>query len=271
MGPRFIEANYVNRAPCGITRDRIRNMTERPSFWSFTLAFRRELFAAMSGGASVPFVIAAVYVDNKYGQAVLALCALTCAWFAAFRLWRPERQKVCDYEDRLSTKIDVFLDRDCSGVRIVETRIDHPPPAPQTRGPDSKWVQIMVTPATHAPLANCEARLIRVERVNDDGTVTAILTEPVYCVWSNSLPTERTRMTIPPSVPQAANIFSARDGFKELYMETSPIKYEFRDQIQRPGKYRLKVGASAQACQTNVKTFRFEWGGSYDRLSITEE
>jgi hypothetical protein len=69
-------------------------MAMEASPWSFTLAFRKHWFAAMSGGASIPFTALAVFVDNKWAQLVFACCALTCAWFAAYRVWKPERQRV---------------------------------------------------------------------------------------------------------------------------------------------------------------------------------
>lgn len=178
------------------------------------------------------------------------------------------RVRVAELEERLIPKITVSLDETCAGIRVVKTQLVLPPGAPPQRGPDSKWVQIIVMSATNAPLVNCEARLMRAERIDENGVVTAILTEPLFCTWSN---TSVSRMTIPPSVPHAANIFSARDGFTELYIETLPVKLEFRDEIQRPGTYRLKIGVSAQDCPTNVKTFLFEWGGSYNSNSITQE
>ena len=78
-------------------------------------------------------------------------------------------------------------------------------------------------------------------------------------------------MTIPAHVPQAANIFSVQQGFSTHYVETTPIKYGFTDQIRQPGKYCLKIGVSAQDCPTNVQNFLFRWNGSYDDISITAE
>ena len=182
-------------------------------------------------------------------------------------------------------KISVFLDPDCAGLRVIETRIaadasgapevtgeleTFPPSVPQQHGPDTKWVQIMVELAADAPLVNCEARLIRAERMGDNGVIMAVLTEPVFCTWSHRVD-EKTNMTIPPRIPQAANIFFVSNDFTELYMQTLPLKYEFRDEMQKPGKFRLTIGVSAKDCSTNVKTFLFEWGGSYDNISITEE
>ncbi len=239
--------------------------TAKPTFWGFIRVISGDWMARMSGPASVPLTILAIYLEGPWVKAGLIILAFICAWIAAYRVWAAERERVRVLEDRLSPKIDVYLDRD--GVRTVETRIGLPPSEPQRRGPDSKWVQIIVMPATDAQLVDCEVRLLRAERINDDRTATVILTEPVFCTWSN-MPAGTTRMTIPSNVPQASNIFSANDGSTELYMQTSPIKCEFRDQIQRPGTYRLKIGVSAQDCLTNVKTFLFRWS-SYNSISIS--
>jgi hypothetical protein len=58
----------------------------------FVLAFRFKLFEAMSGGASVPFAVAAVFLDNSYGKAICTAMAFVCGGFAAYRVWKHERE-----------------------------------------------------------------------------------------------------------------------------------------------------------------------------------
>jgi hypothetical protein len=216
---------------------------------------------------------------------VVAALAFLITWGAVFvsrllnapvLLIRSEQERASAAEaeltERLAHKISVSLVHDHDGVRIVQTLVDLPPPAGQQRGPDQKWVQIVVMSATDLPLVDCETRLISAERISEEGTAAAvILDEPVICPWNNMQPNENRCMTIPALVPQAANIFSVQQGFSTLYVETTPIKYGFTDQIRQPGKYRLKIGVSAQACPTNVQNFLFRWNGSYDSISITAE
>jgi class 3 adenylate cyclase len=216
---------------------------------------------------------------------VVAALAFLITWGAVFvsrllnapvLLIRSEQERASAAEaeltERLAHKISVSLVHDHDGVRIVQTLVDLPPPAGQQRGPDQKWVQIVVMSATDLPLVDCETRLISAERISEEGTAAAvILDEPVICPWNNMQPNENRCMTIPAHVPQAANIFSVQQGFNTLYVETTPIKYGFTDQIRQPGKYRLKIGVSAQACPTNVQNFLFRWNGSYDNISITAE
>src|ERR1700737_2584728 len=51
----------------------------KASRWSFARAFREHLFAAMSGGFSVPFAAAAVFLDNKYAQLIFGCLAFGSA------------------------------------------------------------------------------------------------------------------------------------------------------------------------------------------------
>jgi hypothetical protein len=94
-----------------------------PSVWNFTLAFRTHWFAAMSGSASVPFTILATLVDSKWAQVILALCALTCAWFAAYRVWKAEREKVIELEKKLNHQANrrrIISARDSAYQRTAE-------------------------------------------------------------------------------------------------------------------------------------------------------
>src|SRR5207244_2107618 len=45
------------------TQANLAPMAKSPNLWEYLLAFRRHLFAAMSGGVSVPFAVAGVWVD----------------------------------------------------------------------------------------------------------------------------------------------------------------------------------------------------------------
>jgi hypothetical protein len=77
-------------------------MAENLSLWTFAQAFRQHVLAAMSGSFSVPFTAAAVFSDSKYGQSIFGLLAFCSAWFAAFTIWKAERQKVIELEEKQS-------------------------------------------------------------------------------------------------------------------------------------------------------------------------
>ena len=63
----------------------------------------------MSGGFSVPFTALAVIADNKYAQLIFGCLAFSGAWFAAYRVWKIEREKVIELEGKLvPTKTEPF-------------------------------------------------------------------------------------------------------------------------------------------------------------------
>jgi hypothetical protein len=141
-----------------------------------------------------------------------------------------------------------------------------------TRGPKEKWIQLTVKGAIDAPLVACEARLLTVQRIDADGnTLATILTEPVFCTWSAMPEAENRRMIIPAKISQSANILSILDGSRELRIWTSPVIVGFRDEIQKPGIYRLNIAVTAQDCPTETRSYRLSWGGSYNDIGITPE
>jgi hypothetical protein len=234
----------------------------------FFLAFREHWFAAMSGGVSVPFAIWSALADSTWAHLTLAACALTCAWFAAFRVWKLERERVLNLEERLSPKIDVSLDPICNGIRVVQTAINNDA---LSRGPDSKWVQFLVKSMTEAPLVDCEARILTVERLKTDGSTELILDEPMFLQWSNVGAGQNTKMSIPSGVTQPCNMFSISQNQTIIKPETAPyMKPRMTREIQKPGKYKFNVVVSAINTFKPV-TFLLEWGGSYDQIRLTME
>lgn len=68
---------------------------------NFLAAFNGHWFDLMSGGASVPFAIAAVFVEQTYQKVLLAGAAILCFVLAAYRIWATERKARNAAEDRV--------------------------------------------------------------------------------------------------------------------------------------------------------------------------
>jgi hypothetical protein len=223
--------------------------------------------------------------ETAFGTFMAALVAFFITLIARFfvrlliepsNLFYRERDRAANAEhelqSRLSPKISVSLDEDCGGIRIVETRINPAEPSVTRHpSPPEKWVQIKVISATDAPLIDCEARLVRVERVGSAETAIPILTEPTFCTWSMMTQSEQKRMTIPAKIPQSANIFSIAQGSTHLVTRTAHVHVGFDQEIQKPGRYRLTIGVSAKDCPTEIIVLILEWGGSYDKITITKK
>lgn len=226
----------------------------------------------------------AAWLGNEYlaaehpilGPLVIAFAAYTVTWLFAFGVrtlkaapqnYFQQKDRADAAERRLIPNISVFLDQGSAGVRVVETIVQ----ATGARGADSKWVQLMVRPATDAPLIDCEVRLLAVERLNEDGSSETILDEPVFCIWSNTPAELNRRMTIPAGVAQPANIFSTHDvQSPQLIPETLPhIKPRLLREMRTPGRYRLQISVSANDTLPVVRLLILNWDGSFQRLSIS--
>jgi hypothetical protein len=75
-------------------------MASRP-IWAFASALRADLFAAMSGGFSVPFGGLAVFAGDKYQQLIWAALAFCALGFTSYRLWRTQHDRVTKLEAEL--------------------------------------------------------------------------------------------------------------------------------------------------------------------------
>jgi len=79
-----------------------------PSIRSFIGGLRAHWLDAMSGAASVPFAFAAAYTPNKYTQIIFAVMAISLAWFASYRVWKAERQKLIELQAKYQALVDEY-------------------------------------------------------------------------------------------------------------------------------------------------------------------
>ncbi len=86
-------------------------MSQKPLV-AFIAALRANVFAAMSGGFSVPFAAFSVFSPEKYQQAIWGLLAVCSFGFAAWRVWLYEHQKVTSLQAKL--KLEGEPERDVS-------------------------------------------------------------------------------------------------------------------------------------------------------------
>ncbi len=73
-------------------------MTEKPSIKEFLRALGGNWLNRMSGPASVPSAILAVFIPNRWGSISLLLLSLLCLIWTAYSIWRVERLRVIQLE-----------------------------------------------------------------------------------------------------------------------------------------------------------------------------
>ena len=187
-----------------------------------------------------------------------------CAFFAVcfFRagpeIYYLERVSADILRERLKPKIGIYVESTNHGVHREETW-DF---GANAAGPLSMWVQFAVKPTSDVPLDDCEARLIRVTRLDEEND-QAVLEEPVLCLWSN---TDKTSIKIPVGVAYHANMFAIFSNNKILFPVTLPRKVGFEKQIRLPGLFRLEVSVSARDVPTRTVRFLFTWDGRPENL-----
>lgn len=86
-------------------------MEEKPTLINFARAFRDHWFAAMSGAVSVPFSIATAVVADNYAKTIFAVLTFFSAFFACYRIWRAERIKVREIQEKLEAIDPLLLER----------------------------------------------------------------------------------------------------------------------------------------------------------------
>src|SRR5438046_2823191 len=69
------------------------------SFWVFLRAFGGSWFTKMSGPATVPLLIAAMFVRGVIYRVLLLATAIFCAVASAYAVWKRERERVLAAED----------------------------------------------------------------------------------------------------------------------------------------------------------------------------
>jgi hypothetical protein len=80
-----------------------------PSWPVYARAFFADWGRWLSGGASIVLAVATALIPNIPAQLALATFALLCGLFATYQIWKSERQRVCELEEKLKYKIRLRL------------------------------------------------------------------------------------------------------------------------------------------------------------------
>ena len=95
--------------------------------YDFGKAIWGTVLSRMSGPLSVPFTIAALYLTNEWGKALMMILALLCVWVAAFQIWKRERIRVSEAEKKLdAAQSSVSRGGNMAGnIRDIASRDEH--------------------------------------------------------------------------------------------------------------------------------------------------
>jgi hypothetical protein len=160
---------------------------DRASFLEFLKAIWNGWWTAMSGPLSVPATLIAVaplhtWLAENYvptAQTLAMATAFICAWATGYLVWKKERIRLLELEDRLTCKIRLSLKYDPTGMTTgIEIGKD------QNEG-DAPYIQVCAEPANDSTIYEARASITNIEhRSNDASGYTVITSEPSPTEWS---------------------------------------------------------------------------------------
>ncbi|MFZ1989637.1 MAG: hypothetical protein WAW96_07670, partial [Alphaproteobacteria bacterium] len=151
-----------------------------------------------------------------------------------------------------------------NGILVIPTQLEH-----GIEGPSSKWVQVLISGIAEAPLKDCEAWLVGLERLDADGRQTELEPEHIHCTWSMRQ-RERT-ITIPALIKHHANLFvvyESRPG--ALVPQLEPPHITLTKEVQKPGRYRASIVVTASNAPSVQASFIIDWK-SFSEIAIKQE
>ena len=176
-----------------------------------------------------------------WGAAWLTISSLLLLFvFAPFFLWRESRPVIGP---------SILL-----SCRIRDQEI-------MPSGRRSKWLQVLVEASGVVPLVKCRVQMLSISSGGQE-----IYDEPLDCLWSNGMDTER---TIQPGIPEGANLFSLIDGSEGLRAITTVEKPQVTKGIKGSGKYEVNVAVHADGAKVVKQVYIVDYQ-TFDEISFRQ-
>lgn len=224
---------------------------------AFLKAFTHHWSEYMSGGPSVPLMIAALFVGNKWFAIGTALLGIVCGFLAAYFVWGDDRRKVIDLTARLTPKLTATPE-----ITFERYGYQNAPTLEQTKG--ISVARIRVEALTDASVLSCEAAITAIWKRAPSETVFHLISEnpaiPIVA-WSND---------VHPNLPLWYDIVCAREENNVLTRADS-VQWPLRlvDALIDTGTYRFRVVIAAPGVPSETVTVDVEWPGQWDTLKIS--
>lgn len=186
----------------------------------------------MSGGASVPFAVGAAFFNDW--QQILCVTAAACFFFfAAYLVWKAERERADGLALRLTPRISV------GPIRMQE--------ALQTNETYVLYVQALISNISNTSIEDCRGHFIKVE-ANRGLPDECVFDESGYHLWSLvDLPS----ISLRPNAPHYLNIALVRNvtnmgRFRPVVPTLANVPNGVLPMLFTPGTFRFHVVVSGR-------------------------
>jgi hypothetical protein len=225
---------------------------------SFILAFRRQWFAAMSGGVSVPFAIVAVLLENAWAQSISAALAVTAVLFSSYRIWKVEREKVLVLEEHARPKLKCSYSMSDPGCYRGNVTLHD--------GMRCDWHRLKVEANSDVVVTGCKGMLVQVRR----GNGILLSGEKMTLPFAHSDAPDATSKTIYPGAAEYIDFLSVRYDNKISFTPIGSFSssIDWNDMFSLAGDYEIQIVVVASNAPSSIVDLLFSWNLSHAKANI---
>lgn len=223
--------------------------------------------ARLNAILSILFACLALALNSAAGKTFLIIACAFSLLSTSYRIWLRQRLQIDQFLEALAPKINISTRYEKGGVLPSAAKPEHP----------SKLIQIKISCATEAEIEECEVRICSVDAI---GEGCELVEEEVNCLWSGE--ENNLSINIRPNSVRYADLFviyeeNVPDADTEFFTKRTiidprifPRRINFLEGISQPGRYRVRVIATARGTPTATRSFIFAWTDFADVSFIPE-
>lgn len=217
----------------------------------FAKAFCAKWLALMSGGASVPFAVAALILDG-WQSILTGVLAFVCALTGAYLIWRPERLKVAELTEKLRRKIKCTFDPQ-SLACVTPTIFGNGTPV--------RYFRLKVECDAIGFVSRCMGRLLA---INHNGR-TIFDSEPLRLTFAPATSVDTLAKDLRDQVPEYLDILYTSAGgiVPTTYQFMFPTSVNFQHLLAPLGIYTFVIVVSSPEAKSVKFELDLDWRGNW--------
>lgn len=250
---------------------------EKPQagFRDFIRAFGDHWFNYMSGSLSVPAAMLALYVESPVAKLALWLTAAACIVLAAYLVWRTERLKVIQLEERLNGNLELLFEPKIPWVAKIENSNLVISPGNLIQGPSIWFLVQLYNPKSSTVAHGCRAyiRDIQFRDLPDKNFESTVFGSSQSLRWSKIM--DDTAAFGPRDVGHSerclVDVLSIDPYHNRIFIKWKGDWLENKGLLDRIGEYRLTIAASSDDSGEAHIVLLVKWSGKWDEVTVTAE
>lgn len=205
----------------------------------------------MSGPLSVPFAVLALFVEDALGRILFGMLAFVCLVVAAYIVWKKERVRAIDLEEKIRPKISLAFDATKSGCIVVSSF---------NAGPQAKWFRILAQASSAGSLNGCQGRLLSIQFNSN----IVFDSEPVRLPFAPGSHPDAYSKEIRDGISEYLDvIFITEDNQIHHCSRFGPNSIDFDEIFSRRGEYKFMVAVSSSESRSVRYELILDWQGDW--------